>query len=327
MIKYTNNNKISLSLAVWLANDLYDYDNTPNTISATTLLNPIKAIVLALQNKDLQKVGDVTTLIPSRMGTAYHDSIEKSWVGKNLKETLESLGYNKAVIDRIKVNPTKEELKDNNIPVYLEQRGKKLIKGYTISGKFDFIADGTLEDFKSTSVYTYIFGSNNAKFIQQGSIYRWIFPELITEDFMRIQYIFTDWKASDAKRDRSYPQSKLLTQKFKLMSIPETELFIGDIISKITTNLPNTQDLLPVCTPIELWQKDDVWKYYKDPSKLKRSTKNFDNALEANTRRVKDGSVGKIVHISGEVVRCKYCNVVDICKQAQGYIQQKLLIL
>jgi len=327
MIKYTNHDNISLSLAVWLSSNFYDYDNTPNTISATTLLNPIRAIILGLQNKDLQKIGDISMNIPSSMGTAYHDSIEKSWTSDKLKETLESLGYSAGIADRIKVNPTKKELVEGTIPVYMEQRSKKQLKGYIVSGKFDFVAEGTLEDFKSTSVYAHIFGSNNEKYMQQGSIYRWLNPEIITEDYMRIQYIFTDWKSSDAKRDGKYPQSRLLTKKIKLMSIAETEIFVGNIIDNIKSNLSNTQDQLPLCTPTELWQKDDVWKYYKDPSKLKRSTKNFDNALEANTRRVKDGNVGKIVHISGEVVKCKYCNVVDICTQAQDLIHQKLLII
>lgn len=320
---YTNNNDIPLSLAVWLATDEYDHNPDPNTISATTLLLPIRAIVLALQNQALTKEGDISMEIPSRMGTAFHGSIEKAWFNPRLSETLKKLGYPDSVAKAIQVNPGK--LQSGVIPVYLEQRNKKKIGNFTITGQYDFVGDGILEDFKSTSVYNYMFGSNNDKYRQQMSIYRWIDPNIITADHAYIRFIFTDWNAAQSRQDKKYPKSKLESKKFQLMSIQETEEFIKEIINDIELYLSKPQEDLPICTKEELWQKADVWKYYKDPAKTARSTKNFDNQADAFARYSDDGSVGMVKHIQGEVVRCKYCNVCDICTQAQGYIQSGLL--
>ena len=327
MDKLTNKNNVTLSLAVWLGTDTYDHDPDPKIISATSLLKPIRAIVLARQNKDLIKIGDVTGLIPSRMGTAYHDSIESSWNGPQFREVLLKLGYSEAIIDRVRINPKPEEVTGNIIPVYMELRGKKACGDFIISGKFDFCAEGNLEDFKSTSVWSYIFGSNNSDYIYQGSIYRWLHPEIITGDKITIQYIFTDWSASKAKQDRAYPQSRILSKTFPLMSIAETDAFIKGRLKAISSLLGAPQEQLPLCTPDELWQKEAVWKYYKDPDKRVRSTKNFTNPTEAHTRCATDGGTGIVVEVPGEVVRCRYCDVVGICSQAENLVNQKLLNL
>ena len=314
----TNNTGISLSLAVWLCSDSYDHSDDPNTISATTLLKPIREIVLGRQNSHLLKTGDISTLIASSMGTSLHDGIEASWLNvKDDKSALEKLGIPEKVRNSILINPTKEELYDGCIPVYLEKRSTKKVGNYTISGKFDLVLNGRLEDYKSTGVYSYIMQSNNDKHTQQGSIYRWINPDIITEDTMAIQYIFTDWSKLSSLREPKYPKTKLLEQLFNLMTVPETDRFVKGIVSEIDRLKDAKQADLPRCTDKELWVKPTVWKYYKDPKKTARSTKNFDNYTDASIRLSKDGSVGVVKEIKGQVTKCKYCNVVDICDQAR----------
>ena len=56
-----------------------------------------------------------------------------------------------------------------------------------------FVAEGKVQDFKSTSVYTYLNQTNKDKYILQGSIYRWLNEDTITRDTMDIHFIFTDW--------------------------------------------------------------------------------------------------------------------------------------
>ena len=46
MRRFTNNADIDLSVAVWLAHDDYDYVTKPNYISVTTLIKPIRQIIL-----------------------------------------------------------------------------------------------------------------------------------------------------------------------------------------------------------------------------------------------------------------------------------------
>lgn len=323
---FTNQEKIPLSLAVWLIDDDYDYDDDPDVISATTLLKPIKAIVLGRQHKELEKQGDIMSLIPSRMGTALHTAIEATWLKKEkVMHFLKLLGYPDEVITKIKINP--ESHTEDDIPIYMEQRFKKRVGNFVISGKFDFCLNGALEDFKSTGVYNYISGSNKEKYMQQGSIYKWLAPDIITEDYMTIQYIFTDWSKLQAIKDKQYPQKRLIPQRLELMHVSQTQVFIESIVRKIEENLDRTQDEMPRCTDEELWRKPDQYKYYKDPTKTQRSTKNFDNMIDAQERLAADGYVGIVHTIPGEIVRCRYCNVVGICDQAQEYINSGLLTL
>jgi hypothetical protein len=46
-MQLTNDQKIGLSMAVFLATDNYDYDPRPNCISATGLLKPPRQVVLS----------------------------------------------------------------------------------------------------------------------------------------------------------------------------------------------------------------------------------------------------------------------------------------
>jgi len=325
---YTNKTNIPISLAVWLCNDDYDHNPDTNVISATTLLKPLKSIILARQNMDLDKIADVSSLIPSRMGTALHTAVEDAWKDKEkLIPLLKSLGYNDEVIDKILINPDPEEIKPESICIYMEQRAQKASGKYYISGKFDFVIEGRLEDFKSTGTYNYISGSNKEKYRQQGSIYRWLNPDIITNDVMTIQYIFTDWSSLKARTDKNYPSGRLVEQKIPLMSLAETESFINAITKQIAEFEHTDQDDLPPCTSEELWAKPDVFKYYKDPAKRARSTKNFPTYQEAAARLAKDGSVGIIDTVKGQVVRCRYCDVSGICNQAASYIADGTLVL
>ena len=325
MQKFTNKKNVPLSMAVWLAADDYAYNSDPNVISATTLLQPIRAIVLARQNKTLDKIADISDMIAARMGTAIHDSVEKAWLSPKLETILEKLNYTNDMIKRICVNPNPSNIASSVIPVYIEQRTTKAINGMSVTGQFDLVIDGVIEDIKSTSVYTYIFGSNNEKYKQQMSIYRWLFPNIIIEDYGYVNYVFTDWAKMKARQDRGYPQDKQLQYKVKLMSIQETEDFIKSIVAKIKLNLPLPQDQLPECTRDELWQRDDIFKYYKNPANTARSTKNYNTLAEAQQRHLDDGEVGMVKVYKGEVVRCKYCNVVDICSQAANLKAQGLI--
>lgn len=328
MQKFTNNSKIPLSLAIWLADDDYDHDDDPMTISATTLLKPIKEIVLARQSIELDKTADLSSLIMSSMGTAIHTAIENAWLKTNkVRANLIALGTPQSVTDRILVNPTDEMVKDDSICIYMEKRSYKQVGEFRISGKFDFVVNGALEDFKSCGVYSYIMGSNVEKYKQQGSLYRWLNPNIITEDLMSIQLIFTDWSKLGAVKDPKYPQSRILEQKLELMSLEQTQAFVVGITNKISQLKDASQEELPICSDAELWRTADTWKYYKDPTKTARSTKNFTNSAEANERLAKDGSVGTVIKFPGQVKKCEYCSVVSVCDQAKTMIKDGSLIL
>ena len=325
MQKYSHVSDVPLALAVFLAYDTYDHNPDPYTISATTLLKPLRQIILGARVPPGGQI-PIADELKSAIGSAIHDGIEQAWTnGKD--KALAALGYPPGVIKRVKFNPAEGELKEGDIPVYMEQRLHKKIGKWTISGKFDFIGDGKVQDFKSTSTFTYTNQTNGDKYTQQGSIYRWLAPDKITQDVMEIHYIFTDWKASRAKQDPDYPQKAFHTQRFNLMSVEETERFIRNKLELIERYWDAAEADIPECSDEDLWRSDPVYKYYKNKDSTGRSTKNFDDPQDAYMRLAKDGHVGKVVMIPGQVIACKYCPAFAMCSQKDQLIREGHLIL
>lgn len=332
--KITNLTNIGLSVATWLADDTYAYDNREKVISATSLLKPVKQLILAHRlTEENTPTPDVSGRIASSIGTAIHNAIEDVWVSGRYKEILPMLGYPKKVVNCIRVNPTPEEAKDPDIiPIYTETRNERTIMGWTVTGEFDFAAEGNLEDFKYTKVYTYINNTKNEDYSWQGSIYRWINPDLITGGDIAIQFIFSDWKAFEfAKDPKNYPPEQSLTKSYPLQPVGKTEQFIKQKLIQLTKLHDAPQSELPRCTPKELWQDDPIYKYFKNPANAgvagKRSTKNFTNRGDAMQRLTEDGNVGKIVEVPGKITACKYCAVCTICEQKDEYLADGSLTL
>ena len=314
MTRYSNVSSVPLSLAVFLATDHYDHNDDPNTISATTLIKPVRQIVLSARVPETEKVVDLASMVSSRMGTAIHDGIERAWK-EHHATALSALGLPKRVISQIRINPKPEELQDGIIPIYMEQRSSRKVEKYTISGKYDFVGDGRLEDFKSTSVYTAINHTNDEKYSWQGSIYRWLNPKIITQDEMAIQFIFTDWSAAKARADANYPQKRIQQRIIPLKSYQETDAFVLRKIRDIERYWHADEKDIPLCTDEDLWRTTPEFKYYKNPTKMTRSTKNFETYQEAHQRFMEDGQVGVVVEKPGKVTACKYCAAFSVCTQ------------
>lgn len=321
---YTNADGIPLSLAVFLATD--KYERVSNSISVTSLIKPIRQLILSNRIPADMRRTDIKDLIQSRIGSAIHDGIESAWKN-NYKAALSDLGFPESVINRVKINPDPSTLQPNDLPVYMEVRSSKMIGGYTVTGKFDFIAEGRLEDFKSTSTFTWINDTKDDDHTLQGSMYRWLNPEIITEDHMAIQYIFTDWNRGSAKKDPNYPQKRVMKRMLKLLSIAETESYIQKKIFLLDMYKEANEKDIPRCTDTELWRSEPTFKYYKNKHKMERSTKNYDSYAGAHDHLMRDGNVGIIVTKPAEVKACKYCPAFPVCTQKDDLIIAGELII
>lgn len=326
--RYTNVSEVPLALAVFLASDYYDYDDTPNTVSATTLLKPLRQIILPARIPPSDGLVNLADMMSNRLGAAVHDGIEKAWK-TNYQVAMKAMGYPERIINRIAVNPSAQELEDNAnlIPIYLEQRLKRKLGKWTITGKFDFIGEGRVQDFKTASVWSYMNQVNADKQTLQGSIYRWLDPVKITQDEMDIHHIFMDWKASMVKTDPAYPPQRFKKQTFPLLSLAATEQYISTKLTAIDTHWNTLEPELPLCTDEDLWRSEPVFKYYKNPDKTARSTKNFDSMHDARVRFIEDGSVGLIKEVPGQVTACKYCPAFGICTQKDQLIAAGELVM
>lgn len=336
----SNRNDIPLGLAVWLLHDEYDYIKEPNYISVTSLMKPLRHIILPPRvPKELQQ-SDVEDFVSRALGHSLHDSIEKAW-NKGYKRSLQLMGYPEEAINRIIINPTPQQLAEikDPIPVYLEQRAfrKITINGivYTIGGKFDMCADGILHDNKSTTAYTWLYGTRDDEHKLQGSLYRWLDRDgytdaacteplgihRIDEDFIRINYIFTDWQKMSARQNPKYPQSRILYKDIPLMSDAEVEAWVRWKVGLVEQYKNTPENQLPECTDEELWRSAPQYKYYSDPTKTNgKSTKNFEDPAEARQHLNEKGK-GVVLAVPGEVKRCGYCNAFPICTQKDRYFQ------
>jgi hypothetical protein len=235
------------------------------------------------------------------------------------------LNVPKDVRDRIVINP--EKLEDWMIPVFMENRNARRLGKWKVTGMYDFVIDATVEDHKTCGNYAYISQSSVGKWTQQGSIYRWLNPELITKDHMMINYLFTDWSKATAMQRKDYPQTRIIQQKVELLSIEKTEQFLTQRLTQLENLEHVPQDMLPRCTSEELWQNDPTYKFYADKNKVgARSTRTVKTLAEAQLiQSGKYKGEGVIVPHQAEAKYCLYCSGRPICTQADELIQAGLL--
>ena len=320
MSQYSNQTNLPTAIAVWLAHDTYDREAAG--LSATTLMRPTRQVILAKRVPPGEGTVDISGMIKSRIGTAIHDAIEQAWTSPKLSDTLTNLGISQKVISRIRVNQDPNTFTGPVIPIYLEKRSEREVLGVKITGKFDFIADGRVHDFKTTSTFAYTSGNKDDDYIMQGSIYRWLNPDIITDDVMSIIFIFSDWNKNRYLSDRdNYPPSQITSRDFVLLPEATVQKFVEDKVNELIKCENLDEEDLPPCTDKELWRKDDTFKYYKNPAATGRSTKNFDNYSDAYQRFIEDGSIGRIDTVKGTVQACLYCPAFTLCSQKDALIE------
>lgn len=326
MVKITNKHKIDLPLAVWLLQDGYNSgakEAPPGElISVTTLMKPTRQLILKRKVDQTQEEFDISDMIPSRMGHGLHDSIERAWTQGNWKAAMRKLHYPEKIIDKIRINPDPKKVKEDEIPIYLEVRGYKEFRNLIITGQLDFLIGQAYRDFKTTSTFAWTSGNKDEDYILQGSMYRWILPDLIKDDVMRIQFIFTDWQKFRTA-DPKYPQIRTPHREFALLSHKETENWVNGKIDDIIKNAGLNQDKMVQCTDKELWRSEDTFKYYVNPETAKangRCTKRFDKEADAMLW-MKDKGKGVVLKDPGEVKACPYCPAFSVCEQRKNYFK------
>lgn len=336
-MRITNNSGISLPLAVWLLHDTYDYIDKPNYISVTTLMKPLRQIIIPKRIPPEQVQTDVEDYIARSLGHAIHDSMEQAWKD-GYERSMRLMGYPDDVIAKIRINPSDEEIVarratgQDTIPVYLEQREFRevTVNGvtYVIGGKYDMVADGLVNDTKSTSVWGWVKGTKDEDHALQMSFYRWLDAgrenPRITEDYGKINYVFTDWSKAMSKTTPNYPAKRVETKDITLYTLEQMDTWIHNKLSLVQQYQDTPEAELPECTDEELWRSAPVHKYFSDPTKVNvpgaRATKNFDDLMEARKFQAEKGGKGTIVTIPGEVKACGYCPAFDGCTQKDRYL-------
>lgn len=282
-MRYTNKHNFPDYVVLWLESDDYDYE--ANVLSATTLLKPARQFALyKFHASDLEC--DVSDVIASRYGTALHASFEYCKMPHTLKE----------------------------------KRFYVTLLGQKVSGKSDLITDTHLPtqklvDIKSTSVWNYIYSSNDLSYVNQLSVYRYLANNngLNVGKAAEIFMMFTDWSSKKSREDCSYPPTRIAIKPIQLLSLASTKSFIEERITLLNSTL-TSPDSLPACTREDLWMQPDKFELWlpnrKYPSKVSGTyteaesfakSKNFFN-YQVKLRK-------------GIARRCDYCLARRFCSQ------------
>lgn len=305
------------SLGVWLATDSYTGGGCERTIGATELLKSVRQIVLTRRVDSAQVTPNLNSLIASRIGVAIHDAIRHSWVNPTRIKALEALGL---PAHKYVVNPP-GPVPEGMIDVRTEQRTIKEIDGWKVSGEFDLVIAGQLMDTKTTKGFVIQKRLHDAKWAMQGSIYRWLNPEVITDDSVVIECVVLDWTAAAARAAPEYPQQQWVSIRLTLKPYQETESFIRTKLAEITKHLDTPEPELPECTDEDLWREGPSYAYYANPEATGRCTKKFDTLHDANMHLAEKGK-GRVETRPGEVKACAYCSAASLCTQRLRYLNE-----
>lgn len=303
---YTNERNIPLSIAVWLAREMYDRD--PSFISGSELARSNRQIVLSRRvTQDI----DLSQLLAARLGNAINDAIDAAWKSERLMTYVRLAGFNP--LFEYDINPVIPDPKKT--PIYIQKRYDEPFMGRVLSGAPDMILNSRLFDYKSTSVFLYQ-KKTPADYIWQMTTYRYLARDYTNDDVATIQFILKDWSKARAK-DPNYPQTPCPTMLVPVGSAEDCKRRLENRINEIE-NLMSADDAdIPFCTDEELWLDPPKFAYYKNPSAAPnaRATRVFDTLGEAQVFQALQTGAGKIETRKGEPRACDYCPASTICQQ------------
>jgi len=294
-MKITNKKGLPDLLVRAVENDPYS-PGEKTDISATTLIRPPQQVVLQrFHASDL--VEDASSRIWALLGSATHSILERAAGPEDITE----------------------------VRYYADALGWK------ISGQIDlFEKDGTLNDFKVTSVWSVkdAIESGKSDWEEQLNILAFLCRvNNLPPRKLRIIAICRDWSPSGALRDKNYP-GQVESIEVPLWS-PDKQH--GYIEERVRLHQEAREGNYPPCTASERWEKPNSYAVKKEGRKsalrvLQTEEDAFEWMREGGFTELKVEGEGlakiefkkgySIEFRQGESTRCeKYCSVRDYCQQ------------
>lgn len=270
----------------------YDLDTPSNlwkdskTLSTTTLCKPDKQLLFTLFQQNLLEETTNITEIPSGA------------FGKFIGKAIHSYIENKI---------------QNSYPsIFHEKRITKQLNDCIISGKPDIIKNGRIYDVKTTHSFALNSPEKLIAYTKQLSIYKWLAPDLITDDIGTIIYIVKDWKQSNNNAPTASP---IIEMDIPLWSTAETERYILNKILLIKDNEKTAYQDYPNCNANDLPRKPSIYKIYRNGN-YNRATKVFEDLMSATAFVIENKNKQyEVKEIQSECGVCKYCPFKDVCNQ------------
>ena len=209
--------------------------NSPNSVSATTLLKGVREIVLTKRHWG-EMTDDVSNRIWALFGTAVHSLLEH--------ETPDT---------------------------FTEEFLSVAVSGWRVTGRIDCydMTNGIVHDYKTASVWKVIKGDFE-DWRKQGLTYAWLLKENgfpVSE--CRFTALLKDHSKSKARHERGYPQTPVYVYQFTVTDedLKEIEGVIRAKVIELDKCNGLADDQLPMCTDSERWAKPTTWAVMKEGRK------------------------------------------------------------
>ena len=263
--------------------------NAPGTLSATTLLQGDKQIVLYDRHFD-ELTQDAADLVWATFGTAFHSIMEKQ-PGNNFKEEY------------------------FEVPV----------GSWKVTGRVDSydLENEVLEDYKTTSVWKVIYKSFD-EWKAQGLTYAWLMKQKgLNVKRCRFYAFLKDHSITEAKRKPDYPQKPVYIYEVDVTEadLEESEKRIKAKIESVTQAYQLGDDEIAPCSDEERWATATKYAVMKDGRKT--ALKVCDSMSDAQTY-MRDVGGNRIEVRPGESKRCAdYCPCAQFCNFYHECVEQK----
>jgi len=204
-------------------------------------------------------------------------------------------------------------------PGLSEHRMTENIGDSAITGALDYYSldeDGTLVDYKSTSVFAVIEG-HKLEWEQQLNGYAMLLrTQGHSPKRLQIKAMLRDWYRSKASRDPEYPQTNVVTLDIPMWPDEQAQAFFKERAALLTEALKvrGEPDLTKACSAEERWAKPDTWAVVKAGNQ--RASRVLASEVEAFAWLAEQKNPGAylVEHRPGENTRCQFhCPVSRVC--------------
>ena len=223
-----------------------------------------------------------------------------------------------------------EETKHNPDKWMVEERlVYELSGGIKISGKADLVdkESGCVYDFKSCSVWTYIYGGSK-DWVKQMNSYRLLLHRVagIETKSASIIALYRDWKFEEKERDKKnnpfeprYPPFPIMEVSVPVLDLDKVENAIEDRVAVHECAEALSDNALPLCDAEERWARGEVWAVKKKSVKRAMNGGLFETPEEARSFSNKQKVPTDIEHRFPKNIKCeRYCLAAPFCSQWQS---------
>lgn len=249
-MKYTNAHGLPEPIYRAIVNRPY---SSEADASVTQLYKPMQMLALERKYRG-QLYRDISEELYALLGTAAHKVLEFGF------DTETETYFVRVETDFGEVEVPLEGFK----PQLLETRLFMAAEGITVSGQVDLLEeDGTLSDYKTTSVYSFLL-ENKPEWEFQLNVYG-LLAHLNGHHVTKLQIVglLRDWTKSKSYQS-DYPEVPITVREIPLWPLEKT---VAEVKGRVTNFKRMLDGEYEPCTPEERWATNDTWAVKKKGNK------------------------------------------------------------